>query len=214
MCGDSQKTHVLVRQLCTPRVRYHIHGLWPIRPNQAHADYTKIYLDGISSSYGVTIDDFKVEALPFQCDALIENPSFEQGSAFWGPTDSIDRMRTSIYTPGAGGESDSALIVHDRDDRWRGLLQRLDPRCFNVGDEYVISAKFRMLDATTGEGVSCNKNTQWDTGDNCETDETNGCNCPNVVVYGRSCPGGDIYWQFWNALSGFTWDPASYNEFG
>jgi uncharacterized protein (DUF1501 family)/uncharacterized protein (DUF1800 family) len=184
---------------------YHIHGLWPLRPNQVLADYTKIYLDGISTAFDVVVDDVQVTALPFQCDALVENPSFKQGSSYYKPTDRHNRMKLSLHSPGADGASDYALRASHRDHNYRGIHQRLDARCFVVGEEYTIASKFLLLNGTSGEGVSCNVNDQnyW-----------SNSNCPFVGVYGRSCSGGNVDWRFWNALDDISWDPNNYNDFG
>jgi hypothetical protein len=184
--------------------RYNIHGLWTLRPNQAQADYTKIYVDGISTAYDVIIDNMQTKHLPLQCNALIENPSFNNRSAaFWQPTDR-DRMKLKLYSPGAGGPEDFALRGYARDHSWRGIRQQLDKRCFVTGQEYTISAKFRLLNATTGAGVQCNTNDQW----------YSGLNCPSVMIYGEECTvGGNrfIYWRFWNMVQG--WQKDAYNDF-
>lgn len=98
-----------------------------------------------------------------QCDALVLNPSFEDGtSTYWQMSDRRPRQKVNMHSPGAAGESDYALKVYDRDHYWRGLRQKLDPRCFVAGEEYSISAKFRLLNAT-GHGVMCDTSDRYDT---------------------------------------------------
>ena len=76
---------------------------------------------------------------------------------------------------------------------WRGLKQLLDPRCFVSGEEFVITADFRLTNST-GHGVACDTNYQWNNNE--------GPQCPSVVVRGfDGCVGGDVYWQFWNSKS-------------
>lgn len=84
-------------------------------------------------------------------------------------------------------------------------MQKLDPLCFIVGEEYDIRAKFRLLDATSGEGLWCDVNHQWNSANN----------CPSVSIYGQSCTGGNVYWRFYNALGGddLTWKVEEYNDF-
>ena len=140
--------------------RFLISGLWSLRPNQVQADYTKIYFDGVASSYDVIVDDAQVKHLPLQCGTLVENSSFEDGAFYWEATDR-NRLKVALYSPGASGESDFALRAYDRDHKWRGLRQKLDPRCFVTGEEYAITSKFRMLNATSGAGLWCDVNDQW-----------------------------------------------------
>lgn len=182
--------------------RYHIHGLDSVSANGHQTDYTKIYFDGAPTSLNVIVDDVSVKLLPQQCNNLIENPSFEQGSAFWLQTDeNKDRVKLSLY-PGAGGEGDFALRAHARDHRWRGIMQKLDARCFVPGEELTITAKFKLLNATDGQGLGCDVNDQRSTDDN----------CPHVMIKGRTCSlGNDIYWRFWNTNS--EWDKDSFNDF-
>ena len=188
---------------CLIAVRYNIHGLWTLRPNQAKADFTKIYFDGISTAYDVIIDNIQVKRLPLQCNTLVENPSFSNGSsAFWQATDR-DRMKLNLYSPGADGPGDFALRAYNRDHQWRGIRQQLDKRCFVTGEEYTISAKFRLLNATSGAGLHCLTNDQW----------MSGKNCPSVMIYGEGCaqPTPNIYWRFWNTEQG--WQKDAYNNF-
>jgi hypothetical protein len=68
----------------------------------------------------------------------------------------------------------------------------LDSRCFASGEEFTINAKFRLTDASLA-GVTCDPNYQWNANE--------GTQCPSVVVYGKNCPSGDVYQQFWNAIT-------------
>ena len=78
----------------------------------------------------------------------------------------------------------------------------VDRTCFAAGEEYVITAKFKMLNST-GHGVACNTNDQTRTNDN----------CPNVAIFGDYCEGNDVWWRFWNNLPDVEWDPDSFNDF-
>lgn len=201
MCLSFINAHIS-RIFVTP-FRYHIHGLWPLRPNQVGADFTKIYFDGIDSSYDVIIDTVQIKQLPLQCSALVENSSFKNRSAeYWQATDR-DRLKIKLYSPGADGQGDFALRAYNRDHPWRGIRQQLDKRCFVTGEEFIISAKFRLLNATTGTGLNCTTNDQWGSGKN----------CPSVMIYGEGCTVGtnNLQWRFWNTIPG--WKKDAYNEF-
>lgn len=191
-------------------------------------------------THDVIVDNFSVYHIPKQCGALILNPSFEDGTAtYWQMSDYRPRQKVNLYSPGASGESDFALRVYDRDHHWRGMRQRLDTRCFVVGEEYSITAKFRLLDAATGGGAACDLNakvsgfkicdlrcvkmsivnhlitvsefSKWVV--NMQYEELP--NCPMVVIYGHECAGNDEYWSLWNAFIGddLNWDPDSFNDF-
>jgi len=180
-------------------------GLFSLHADQIHPlMFSKLYFPSAHQSYDVIIDDVQAKYLPKQCVALVENPSFEDGPSYWESNDKV-KGKVSLYSPGASGESDFAFRSYDRDHAWRGIKQQLDPLCFVSGEEYSISAKFRMLNATDGEGVMCDVNKQQTTTDN----------CPSVSIYGSDCAGENVNWLFYNALGGdeLVWDPDSYNDF-
>ncbi len=165
--------------------------------------FSKLHFIGMPDSYNMVIDDAHVKLLPKQCTNLVENPSFQDGSLYWQSSDRR-RAKMALYSPGASGDGDFAIRSYQRDHSWRGMRQRLDHLCFVSGEEYSVSAKFRMLNAT-GHGVTCDVNKQWTTTDV----------CPSVTIYAWSCPGPNVYWRFYNALGGdeLGWHPDSYNAF-
>lgn len=87
------------------------------------ASFTKIYFDGISTAYDVIVDNAEIKQLPRQCNRLVENSSFQDGARFWHLTER-NRAKLNLYSPGAGGDSDFALRVYNRDHTWRGIMQR------------------------------------------------------------------------------------------
>lgn len=160
----------------------------------------KIYFENGDQNVDIVTDNVEVKYLPKQCKTLIENSDFSQDIDFWEPTDeSKDRVMLNLVE-GANGGDDKAVRVHSRDHRWRGLMQRLDSRCFTVGEEITISAKFKLQNST-GHTIGCDTNHQWGSS----------TNCPNVMIKGRYCDGGDVYWRFWNSLS--NWEPGQWNDY-
>ena len=118
------------------------------------------------------------------------NPDMEEKDLYWTYT-SRDGSKVKVITPGAGGTG-HALRSYERNHSWRGFRQVLDSRCFISGQEYSITAKFRLTDASLA-GVTCDPNYQYN--------NWNGLQCPSVVIYGKKCPGGDdVYQQFWNGI--------------
>jgi hypothetical protein len=111
---------------------------------------------------------------------LLKTPRTIIKALHFGSQQTRDRMKLKRYSQGAGGIGDFALRAYDRDQQWCGIRQQLDKRCFVTGQEYTISAKFRLLNATTGDGVQCNTNDQWYSGQN----------CPSVMIYGEECTVG------------------------
>ena len=96
-------------------------GMHVLNEHQVQADYIKIYFDGTATSRDVIVDDVKVVHVPQNCQKLVLNPSFEDGSSFWSY---IDRggSKVSLFSPGAGGASDFALRSYARSSSsWRGV---------------------------------------------------------------------------------------------
>jgi hypothetical protein len=183
---------------------YLISGTLTLKPDMVGPNmHSKLHFINLDPAYSTIIDNAEIKVLPQQCSALVLNPSVDNGSMYW-QTNDRHRAKLDLYSPGASGGSDVALRSFERDHWWRGMRQRLDPRCFASGDEYVINAKFRLLDAA-GQGVMCDVNKQWTTTDV----------CPSVAIYGFQCTGNNVYWRFYNALGGddLAWDPDAYNNY-
>ena len=120
--------------------------MWSLNSDQAGADFVKMYFRENHENKDIIVDDVIVKRVPHQCQNLVLNGDFSKGSSFWSYN---DRTYSKVsLVPGAGGGSDMALRSYDRNipgkaSSWRGLLHELD-RCFNVGDEFTISAKFKL----------------------------------------------------------------------
>ena len=187
--------------------RYHVHGVLVLNEHQINPEYAKVYFDGTDVSRNVIVDNLDVKLAPQDCSELILNPSIVD-SSFWSY---IDRGYSMVdLVPGVDGGSDLALRSFGRNHAWRGIRQTLDARCFFSGAEYEISAKFRLLNSTTAEGVMCDTNIQ--------TNDRYGMQCPSVVIYGWDCDededgDDDVYWRFFNTIPFFDWDPDSFNDF-
>lgn len=178
-----------------------------LNEHQINPAYAKVYFDGTDVSRDVIVDDLDVKLAPQDCGELILNPSIVD-SSFWSY---IDRGYSMVdLVPGADGDADLALRSFGRNHAWRGIRQTLDARCFFSGAEYEISAKFRLLNSTTAEGVMCDTNIK--------SNDRYGMQCPSVVIYGWDCEedadgDDDVYWRFFNTIPFFEWDPDSFNDF-
>ena len=73
------------------------------------------------------------------------------------------------------------------------------------GKQFLINAKFRLLNATDLRlGVECLPtvlNVKFST------------HCPTVTIRGRECMGDDIEYVFWNEINQFQWNPNEFNNF-
>ena len=85
------------------------------------------------------------------------------------------------------------------------VRQTIDTRCLVEGQQFLISAKFRLLNATDLTlGVECTPtvlNTRYST------------HCPTITIRGRGCTGSEIKYLFWNEIDQFEWNPNEFNDF-
>ncbi len=166
-------------------------------------DRLYLRLSGTDVSMNVYYDDFSIEPIPKSCNSLVVNGDFEDGNSnFWRPTwrPGIDY---DIFDQGADG-SQYSLIV----EQYTGhtVRQYLDTRCLIEGQEFLISAKHRLLNATDHNvGVECEPSRQsiWDSQ-----------HCPTTFVRGRGCDGTDsLELYFWNEIDQFQWNPDDFNNY-
>lgn len=179
---------------------------------------SRFLLDGIKDYVDVTVDDVSWKVLPQACDSLVMNPSFDDGTDFWHVSERSTPHRVNIeLVEGATGENDKAMKIYNRNHAWRGMRQRLDNSCFVPGEEYVVTAMFKLTHSESGEGAMCDTNIQWRSNHNPDSDAPT-ANCPNAVLYGHYCYDSsgnkldDVYLRFWNTES-FDWDPNGFNFF-
>lgn len=175
-------------------------------------------MDGIRNDIDVAVDDVSWKVLPQKCEALVMNPSFEDGADYWHVSERRTPHRVNIeVVEGATGEHDKAMKIYNRDHSWRGMRQRLDNSCFVPGEAYVITAMFKLTHSESGEGVTCATNNQWRSNHNPDSDIPT-ANCPNAVLYGHNCYNSDgnmydhQYLRFWNTEA-IDWDPNGFNLF-
>ena len=116
---------------------------------------SRFLLDGIKDYVDVTVDDVSWKVLPQACDSLVMNPSFDDGADFWHVSERSTPHRVNIeLVEGATGENDKAIKIYNRNHAWRGMRQRLDNSCFVPGEEYVITAMFKLTHSESGEGAT------------------------------------------------------------
>jgi len=175
-------------------------GLYVIEPNAVKADVLAIYFSNINPSLSIIYDRVSFTKIPFSCQSLVLNPSFDEGTTSFYYADDRANMKVSIITPGFGGSGFAALI-YDRSSSDRSLVQNLDSRCFYPNAEYTITAKFKLLNNT---GLS--------TGVSCDTNALSGsAQCPSIRLYGSNCVNGPtMFLTFWSL---WQWNANTYNNF-
>jgi hypothetical protein len=133
-------------------------GQYVVESNAAGADRLAIYFSAVNPSMSVIYDSVSFTKVPYSCQSLVLNPSFDDGRASFYYADDRARMKVQMQSPGFGGSGYAALI-YDRSSSERSLVQNLDSRCFYPNAEYTISAKFKLLNNTDlSTGVSCDTN--------------------------------------------------------
>ena len=172
--------------------------------SEKQAAHTRLYLRvyGPGVSMDVYYDDISFVPVERSCQNLILNGDFEIGdSRFWRPS---DRRYINIDISDIGANSSQYSMVVQRYTSNR-VYQPLDTRCLVEGQEFVVSAQFRYLNATDlSEGLSCEPS-QKNQG---RTDA-----CPTVIIRGSQCEANDLEYTFWNEIDQFVWDSDGFNEF-
>lgn len=173
---------------------------------EIQAVHTRLFLRfwGPSTVMDTYYDDVSLVPIAKSCENLVLNGDFEIGdSRFWRPSD-----RRYVYVDISnlgGGNSQYSMSIQ----RYTGhrFYQTLDTRCLVEGQEFVISAQFRYLNATNlGSGVTCESSIK-NQGDKKA--------CPTVSIRGTQCVDDDIEYTFWNEIDQeqFVWDSTGFNDF-
>mmetsp|Transcript_31842 Transcript_31842/g.73213 ORF Transcript_31842/g.73213 Transcript_31842/m.73213 type:complete len:3134 (+) Transcript_31842:2040-11441(+) len=176
-------------------------GVVTMNESYANNNHLRLYGNHAPEVMNVYLKDFSMERIPFDCNELVLNSDFEDGTtSFWLPgTRSITNFEP--VSPGADG-SKFSFMLH-RPNRYWASHQYLDSRCFVSGQKYLITAQFRLLNAEDDSGFTCIP------GDKSHGDE----HCPTVRVRGYGCTSADQDLFFWNEIPFATWDPDGFNAF-
>ncbi len=170
-------------------------------------DSIRLYLYGTHESMNVFYKNISITPIPRTCGSQILNGNFEVGdSRFWKPS-SVNLIGMSIFNAGAGGSEYSVMT-------WplyggangHSISQDLDARCLEEGFEFLIGAKFQLLNATDMiSGVECDPSL---------LTVSRPDHCPTVTIRGTECDGGDYERLYWNNIDfSFEWDPNGFNDF-
>ncbi len=181
-----------------------ISGIMTVTEKQADHDNIFARLYGTHENMNVFYDDISIVPIPKSCQNLVLNGDFEVGDArFWlqGENYSKRTLDVEIFSLGANGSRYSLMLQNFSIERFG---QRLDSRCLVEGQEFQISAKFRLLDVNNhASGIEC------DTSIRRNGSVSN--NCPYVVIRGRECADDTVDNVYWN--DNFQWDANDFNDF-
>lgn len=177
-------------------------GIMTVTEKKALNDWIYVRMLGPNPAMNVFYDEISIVPMPRSCENLVLNGNFEEGgdSRFWKT--SWPGVGLGISAHGANGSSYSMMV---QKYTGHGVLQELDTRCIAEGQEFLISAKFKLLNTTDMvSGVECKPTilNQWDP-----------THCPFVTVRGYGCIGNDIEYNFWNNINQFEWNPNEFNAF-
>jgi len=157
------------------------------------------------NSESVIYDDISFTHIPFNCQSLTLNPSFEDGDGSFWLRDDIDDSSAIITSPGADSSSYALLFEHTSSGR-DYLYQKLDSRCFVEDTTFKIQAKFKLFDKTNpATAVGCIPSVTSTSG----TDR-----CPVVRIRGTGCTDPvDFSYTFRNEIPFFLWNTNTFNDF-
>ena len=181
-------------------------NIMTVTETQAAHDRLFFSLSGPHSEMNVFYDDINFVHIPKDCQQQMLNSDFEVGdSRFWYPT-AKKFIDFEIVSSGIS-ESQYSMMIQPRLGQFEGvgLRQNIDSRCILEGQEYLISAKFRLLDvANLDLGVAC---------DPAKKTVNSVTHCPTVTIHGTNCAGGDVEYLFFNEKESFIWDKEKFNEY-
>ncbi len=180
-----------------------IAGIMTVTNKEALHDRMYFRLSGTHVDMNVYYDDFSIEPIPKSCNDLVLNGDFEGGdSSLWRPSDRRYITYDMFEQYGADGSQFSLIIKS-----WtsNSVRQILDTRCLIEGQEYLISAKLKLLNATDlNQGLECEPSI---------LSVSDKRHCPTTVIRGYGCNGTNLEYRFWNEIDQFQWNPDDFNPY-
>ena len=121
---------------------------------------TAIFMDGPPPPALIYLDDVTTTKFPQDCSVgsnLVINGEIDGDLRFWKYTGPINRHRTGIELADnaeKGWGEGYSMLTTNRDQEWHGLKQDLLMDCFEVGNEYEVKVRYRVIEAW-GDLVDC-----------------------------------------------------------
>ena len=181
-------------------------GIMTVTERQATHDRLYFVLSGPHQNMNVFYDDISIKPITDSCQQQVMNSNFEDGdSRFWQPTNK-NYIDFDISSSGASG-SQYSMMIWTLHSQYTGnsLRQILYSPCILEGQEYLISAKFRLLDAADlASGVICTPS---------DRNVGSSAHCPTITIRGTNCAGNDVEYLFWNEIEFFQWNKDGFNNY-
>ena len=167
-------------------------------------DSIRLYLYGTHKTMNTFYKNISITPIPTQCHNQVLNGDFEVGDTrFWRYSSHYVDM--NVLDVGVDGSLYSVMIQATNNGAFYGISQDLDMRCLEAGREFLISAKFQLLNSTDMvSGVAC---------DPAQLTVSRPTHCPTVTVRGSDCEEGDFEFLLWNDIDHFEWDANKFNDF-
>ena len=183
-----------------------IAGIMTVTRKLIDHERISVVLYGPHKDMNVYYDDISIEPIPKECTNLILNGNFEVGDTRFWRVSNRNYIDVEISDVGADGSNYSSMMrpmIHSYTGN--SLRQQLDPRCLIEGQEYLITAKFKLLNTTNlSSGVECLPN---------ELNVGRSSHCPTITIKGTGCIGSDLEYVFWNEIDDFRWEPDAFNNY-
>ena len=151
----------------------HYAGIYTVSDeDESHDSMTLILGRNSHKDARIIFDNVQMQSLPRNCSNMLQNGDFEFGdSSFWRQNYGIDRFEL-IDNSNHGTSGDYSLRYNQKDSNGfynKYVYQVLESRCFVEGQQFRITAQFKMLNYTSDEPFDCN------------VDST----CPRVYLRGK-----------------------------
>eukprot|EP00554_Chaetoceros_debilis_P007442 CAMPEP_0194077066 /NCGR_PEP_ID=MMETSP0149-20130528/3732_1 /TAXON_ID=122233 /ORGANISM="Chaetoceros debilis, Strain MM31A-1" /LENGTH=4275 /DNA_ID=CAMNT_0038757959 /DNA_START=113 /DNA_END=12940 /DNA_ORIENTATION=+ len=179
-------------------------GIFTFKDVDASHDFMYVELEGPHKESAMIFDSVVMEPLPKTCNQIVVNPSFDDGStSYWyRSSTSVD---TTVWQNDDATNYAMTFKYNGSSSTSRSYLkQRLDHRCFVDGQEFVLSAKFQLLNAADPtETLSC---------DPSEDSSSSADLCPVLYFEGELCDGDNFNVRLENQQQ-VPWDTTDFNVF-
>ena len=128
-------------------------GIWTVNEKQAVHDRIYVRFYGPHNNMNIFYDDISITPIQKFCQSLVLNGDFEIGdSRFWRPS---DRRYIDFHMSSSGSNGSQHSLMVNKYTR-QSVRQTIDTRCLLEGQQFLISAKFRLLNSTDLTlGVEC-----------------------------------------------------------
>lgn len=128
-------------------------GIFTFGAGEANHYQMFMHIFGPHIDSSIILNDVSIEPLPKDCQQVVVNPSFDDGSAaFWKPYD----WPRPVISITKSVDDDFSLLFRRESGHGTYISQTLDTRCIVEGQDFILSAKFRFFNETNlSEPLGC-----------------------------------------------------------